>query len=336
MYRAMASTEALTRLKQNAAKADQIINDLKVQLQALQQTAAAKACQVESEHLVKENATLRLEVDLLKQELVSAEVKHGVLQVPMPNRKSATPVAAATAPAVATQKVVSNVDAEQRKPLKTDNNLAQNVVKAVKEPAQPKSAKAEKKSASQPAAAATSESTTAAAAPPGGGGETVDVSRLNMRIGRIVDVKKHPDADSLYVEEVDVGEAKHRTIVSGLVKHVPLEQMQSRVAVFLLNLKPAKMRGITSEGMIMCASSPEKVEIIVPPEGVAIGDRVAVEGYPGGPDEQLNPKKKTWEQIQPELRINAAGLATYKGALWKIEGKDGVFRAPTMVDSAIR
>jgi len=72
--------------------------------------------------------------------------------------------------------------------------------------------------ADQPAAA-----TKEPAAP--SAGETVDVSRLNMRIGRIVDVKKHPDADSLYVEEVDVGEAKHRTIVSGLVKHVPIEQV---------------------------------------------------------------------------------------------------------------
>jgi len=60
-----------------------------------------------------------------------------------------------------------------------------------------------------------------------------------------------------------------------------LSQMQNRIAVFLLNLKPAKMRGVSSEGMIMCASSPEKVEIIVPPEGVIIGERVTVEGYPG-------------------------------------------------------
>lgn len=57
--------------------------------------------------------------------------------------------------------------------------------------------------------------------------------------------------------------------------------MQNRTAVFLVNLKPAKMRGILSEGMIMCASSPDKVEIIVPPNGVNIGDRVTVEGYPG-------------------------------------------------------
>jgi len=58
-------------------------------------------------------------------------------------------------------------------------------------------------------------------------------------------------------------------------------QMQNRISVFLLNLKPAKMRGVMSEGMIMCASSPDKVEIIDPPNGVEIGDRVTVEGYPG-------------------------------------------------------
>ncbi|GAA6078606.1 aminoacyl tRNA synthase complex-interacting multifunctional protein 1a, partial [Tachysurus ichikawai] len=52
----------------------------------------------------------------------------------------------------------------------------------------------------------------------------VDVSRLDLRVGRIVTARKHPDADALYVEEVDVGEAALRTVVSGLVKHVPLEQ----------------------------------------------------------------------------------------------------------------
>ena len=58
---------------------------------------------------------------------------------------------------------------------------------------------------------------------------------------------------------MDVGEGKTRTIVSGLVKHVPIEEMQDRIAIFMCNLKPAKMRGISSEGMLMCASTPEKV-----------------------------------------------------------------------------
>jgi len=58
--------------------------------------------------------------------------------------------------------------------------------------------------------------------------------------------------------------------------------------------------------------------------------------YAGQPDEQLNPKKKTWEQIQPDLRINANGIATYKGAIWKVEGNEGLFRAPSMTDAAIK
>ena len=53
----------------------------------------------------------------------------------------------------------------------------------------------------------------------------VDVSRLDLRVGRILTAEKHPDADSLYVEQVDVGEATPRTVVSGLVKHIPIEQV---------------------------------------------------------------------------------------------------------------
>lgn len=56
-----------------------------------------------------------------------------------------------------------------------------------------------------------------------GGGLTaeeppVDVGRLDFRVGRILSAKKHPDADSLYVEEVDVGEGKARTVVRLSVK----------------------------------------------------------------------------------------------------------------------
>ena len=107
----------------------------------------------------------------------------------------------------------------------------------------------------------------------------VDVSRLDMRIGRIQKAWKHPDADGLYVEEgeavmnwqtpdsihscflVDVGEeGKIRTVCSGLVSHVPLDEMQvkksqrnahkhdyfnyhfmqGRLGIFLCNLKTAK------------------------------------------------------------------------------------------------
>jgi len=63
--------------------------------------------------------------------------------------------------------------------------------------------------------------------------------------------------------------------VSGLVKSVPLDQMQNRMAVLLCNLKPAKMRGVTSEAMVMCAVTPEKTEILSPPAGAVPGDLVS-------------------------------------------------------------
>lgn len=53
----------------------------------------------------------------------------------------------------------------------------------------------------------------------------VDASRLLLKVGQITDIKKHPDADTLYVETVNLAEDKPRTIVSGLVKHVPIEQV---------------------------------------------------------------------------------------------------------------
>lgn len=57
--------------------------------------------------------------------------------------------------------------------------------------------------------------------------------------------------------------------------------MQNRMGIFLCNLKPAKMRGVVSQAMLMCASSPEKVEILAPPNGTVPGERVTFEGFPG-------------------------------------------------------
>ena len=65
---------------------------------------------------------------------------------------------------------------------------------------------------------------------------------------------QHPDAESLYVEKVDLGEESPRTVVSGLAGLVPMEELENRMAVFLCNLKAVKMRGVESCAMLMCAS----------------------------------------------------------------------------------
>jgi len=140
-------------------------------------------------------------------------------------------------------------------------------------------------------------------------------SRLNMKVGRIVEVGRHPDAEKLYVEKIDLGEPSPRTIVSGLVDFVPEDQMKDRLVVVLCNLKPAKMRGVESNGMVLCGSreDPKEVEPLAPPEGSQPGDKVFVEGYEtGNPDEVLNPKKKVWDQLAVDLKSSGEGLAQWQ------------------------
>ncbi|KFV68676.1 Aminoacyl tRNA synthase complex-interacting multifunctional protein 1, partial [Dryobates pubescens] len=304
-----ANNAVLNRLEQKGAEADQVIEYLKQQVALLKEKAILQASLREEKKLRVENAKLKKEIEGLKQELIQAEIRNGVKQIAVPPGTTATfpdavpqPTAVASSPGSKDQ--VKGEDEEKKKNEKVGK----------------KGEKKEKKQ--QPAAGSSDE-------------KPIDVSRLDLRVGCIITAKKHPDADTLYVEEVDVGEGSPRTVVSGLVKHVPLDQMQNRMAILLCNLKPAKMRGVVSQAMVMCASSPEKVEILAPPSGAVPGDRIVFEGFPGDPEKELNPKKKIWEQIQPDLHTNDQCVATYKGVPFEVKGK-GVCRAETMANSGIK
>lgn len=153
--------------------------------------------------------------------------------------------------------------------------------------------------------------TSAAAAPEQASSQEIDA--MDIRIGKIVDVKRHPDADSLYVEQIDVGEEAPRTVISGLVKYVSIEQMHGALVPVICNLKPAKMRGIVSAGMVMVASSQDhsRLELLGIPAGSKIGERVVCEGHTGAPDQQLSSKKL--EAILPFLCTDADCVPNYKG-----------------------
>ncbi|KAI8464613.1 MAG: hypothetical protein J3K34DRAFT_474168 [Monoraphidium minutum] len=165
------------------------------------------------------------------------------------------------------------------------------------------------------------------------------VEALDIRIGRVSKCERHPDADSLYVEEVDVGEPEARTIVSGLVKFVPLEEMQGRRVVVLCNLKVRNMRGVKSHGMLLCASNDahDAVEPLAPPEGAAVGERV---WFGEGGEKQAAPvepnrvqKKKIWEGLQPDLKTGPDRVAGFKGAAM-LTGA-GAVTAPTLAGASI-
>lgn len=314
----MASASVLQRLNQRTKEAENIISELKGQIENLRQSAAISISKPEEDRLRIENEELRKDIETLKVQLILAEASNGVRQIALPTIKgremSGSAKDSAKVPEEPKVKVEPKGNGGKEKPSKGE-----------KKKDQPNTSEAEPK-------AKKGKPDKKAAAP---ANENVDVSRLDFRVGKIVKVEKHPDADTLYLEQVDVGEGKTRTVVSGLVKHITLEEMQDKVAVFMCNLKPAKMRGVLSEAMIMCASTPEKVEILNVPKGAAIGDKVFAEGYTGEPDAMLNPKKKIWEAVKPDLRVNKNKVATYKGAALKIEGK-GEITSPSLSDVAIQ
>ena len=75
------------------------------------------------------------------------------------------------------------------------------------------------------------------------------------------------------------------------------------------------MRGVTSAAMLLAASNPEHtvVELLVPPAGSKPGDRVFAEGHKADSFEVLNPKKKIWEKVQPDLHTDGKGTAVFMG-----------------------
>lgn len=148
-------------------------------------------------------------------------------------------------------------------------------------------------------------------------------SVLDIRVGLITKVWKHPGADALYVEEIDIGEANPRQIVSGLAKFLTEEQMLNRKVLVLTNVKAGKVRDVISSGLVLCASNSDhtQCEPVVPPSEAKIGEKVTVAGFEGASEEVLNPKKKQFEKIQPDLATDASGVACYQGIPFMLSGK---------------
>lgn len=72
----------------------------------------------------------------------------------------------------------------------------------------------------------------------------------------------HENADRLYCEEIDVGEGEPRAIASGLREHHTLEDMQGRLVLVVCNLRPAKLAGFMSNGMVLAAKGSDgKVKV---------------------------------------------------------------------------
>ena len=151
--------------------------------------------------------------------------------------------------------------------------------------------------------------------------ENLNIYKLcDLRVGKVVECEKHKDSDKLYIEKIDLGEGRIRQIGSGLQKHCTIEELLEGQVIVFANLKPKKLGGEPSEGMVMCANGDDKCELMRPPAGCQIGERIQLAGNPidGAPlpeDYQpvLNPKKKVENKLLEMLKTNGKLEGCFNG-----------------------
>jgi len=98
---------------------------------------------------------------------------------------------------------------------------------------------------------------------------------VELRVGKIISVNDHDNADKLYVVKLDDGSEEGRTICAGLKEYYQAAEMVGKLVVFVANLKPRKLRGVMSEGMMLAADDDNGAVKLVTIDGdISIGSLV--------------------------------------------------------------
>ena len=121
--------------------------------------------------------------------------------------------------------------------------------------------KAEAKKEAKPAAAAADEIT------------IDDFAKIDLRVATVVAAERVPKTDKLIKLQVKIGN-EERTIVSGIAQHYEPENLIGKNVIVIANLKPAKLRGIESRGMVLAASDGEGNLVLADAPGIASGSKV--------------------------------------------------------------
>ena len=105
--------------------------------------------------------------------------------------------------------------------------------------------------------------------------EFTDWMKLDLRVGKIINVEEISGADKLYKLEIDIGGEK-RIVCAGLKQYYSSEELMNKRIILFTNLAPRKMRGIESQGMILAAVNSDEsiVSLIEPDKEIELGSRV--------------------------------------------------------------
>ena len=96
-----------------------------------------------------------------------------------------------------------------------------------------------------------------------------DFSKLDLRIGKILEISDHPNADKLFVLKVDIGEREIQ-LVAGIKNYYNSEDLKGKLIVVLTNLEPKALRGVESQGMLLAAQSSDRIGLIGPYEALEV------------------------------------------------------------------
>ena len=88
-----------------------------------------------------------------------------------------------------------------------------------------------------------------------------DVMNVKLRTAKILEAEKVEGADKLLKLQVELGDEK-RQLIAGIAQHYSVEEVIGKTVVIVANLKPAKIRGVDSQGMILCASAGKELKLI--------------------------------------------------------------------------
>lgn len=101
-----------------------------------------------------------------------------------------------------------------------------------------------------------------------------DFKNIELKIATITQVEDHPNADRLYVLQIDLGD-EQRQIVGGIKGAYSAEDLVGKNIVIVANLQPATIRGVTSHGMLLAGRTGEGVVVLSPAESIPAGTRLS-------------------------------------------------------------
>lgn len=103
-----------------------------------------------------------------------------------------------------------------------------------------------------------------------------DWSKVDLRVGEIMEVEDVPLADKLYKLKIDLG-TETRTVVAGLKQNYTKEELEGKRCILFCNLEPRKLKGIESQGMILAAVNDDhsEVKLLCPDGEIELGSRIS-------------------------------------------------------------